>query len=191
MEPTNASACFREELTDTEIGVSLRVCYNCSTCSTSCPVALETEGKFNPRTIIQLANCGFEDRLLFDYTPDVFDCTCCEICQEVCPQHVNLHETFIVVKNLRGQESMIPDSYTDETEQVYEHGKAVPIQASINKRRTKMGLPESEKMNADEIQKLMDMTPVKSVLERKKKQKEEEKKQKEAEEKQENKEHEK
>lgn len=173
MEPTDASACFREELTETEIGVTLRVCYNCSTCATACPVALETEGKFNPRTIIQFANCGYEDRLLFDYTPDVFDCTCCETCQEVCPQHVNLHETFMIIRNLRGQESMIPDSYTDETEQVFKYGKAVPVQESINKRRVKLGLPESPQPNAEEIRTLMEMTPVKDVLERKAQQKKE------------------
>ncbi len=171
MELSNASACFREELTESELGVSLRVCYNCSTCATACPVALETEGRFNPRTIIQLANCGYEDRLLFDFAPDVFDCTCCEICQEVCPQNVNLHETFIIIKNLRAQESYIPDSYTDETEQVYTHGKAVPVQASINKRRVGLGLSESPQPNAEEIRKLMDMTPVKDVLARKAQQK--------------------
>ena len=167
MELTNSSACLREELADTEVGISLRVCYNCSTCSTACPVALETEGKFNPRTIIQFANCGYEERLLFDYTPDVFLCSCCEICQEVCPQDVNLHETFMIIKNLRGQESYIPDSYTNETEQVYLHGKAVPIQVAINKRRKQLGLPESVETDADEIRKLMDMTPVKDVLARK------------------------
>jgi heterodisulfide reductase subunit C len=130
-------------------------------------VALETEGKFNPRTIIQFANCGYEERLLFDFTPDVFDCTCCEICEEVCPQNVKLHETFMIIKNLRGQESYIPDSYTSETEQVYLHGKAVPMQEAINKRRKQLGLQESVKTNADEIRQLMDMTPVKDVLARK------------------------
>ena len=176
MQVSNAGACLREELADSEAGITLRVCYNCSTCATACPVALETGGKFNPRTIIQLANCGYEERLLFDYNefPDVFDCTCCETCQEVCPQHVNLHETFMIVKNLRGQESYIPDSYTDETEQVYLNGKAVPVQAAINKRRIQLGLPESVDTNAEEIRQLMDMTPVKDVLERKKTQKAEE-----------------
>jgi hypothetical protein len=85
----------------------------------------------------------------------------------------------MLVKNLRGQEGFMPDSYTDETKQVYENGQAVPVQSIINKRRKRMGLEEASKPNVKEIRKLMDMTPVKYVLKRKAEQKAEEKKLKE------------
>lgn len=165
MENQSPAACLRDDFTDSELGVSLRVCYNCSTCSTACPVALETGGKFNPRTIIQLANCGFEDRLIIDLNPNVWDCTMCEVCQEVCPQHVNLHEIFITVKNAAAEFEHIPESYTSETQQVYSFGKAVPLQSAIAKRREKLGLPPSQDANVKEIQILMNLTPVKSILE--------------------------
>lgn len=159
-----AAACLREEFTESELGVSLRVCYNCSTCATACPVALETGGKFNPRTIIQLANCGFEDRLIVDLEPNVWECTMCETCQEVCPQHVDLHEIFITVKNAAAEFDNIPESYTSETNQVYLFGKAVPLQDAIAKRREKLGLPPSLDVNVEEIQKLINNTPAKHIL---------------------------
>ncbi|MCF2138648.1 MAG: 4Fe-4S dicluster domain-containing protein [Candidatus Lokiarchaeota archaeon] len=164
-ELDNPAACLRDEFTDSELGVSLRVCYNCSTCSTSCPVALETGGKFNPRSIIQLANCGFEERLIEDLSPNTWECSMCEVCQEVCPQHVNLHEIFISVKNAAADFGNIPESYTSETNQVYLHGKAVPLQPVIAKRRAQLGLPPSPEVSISEIQHLMDLTPVKLILE--------------------------
>ncbi|WP_457557247.1 4Fe-4S dicluster domain-containing protein [Candidatus Harpocratesius sp.] len=164
-ELDNPAACLREEFTDSELGVSLRVCYNCSTCSTSCPVALETGGKFNPRSIIQLANCGFEERLIVDLSPNTWECSMCEVCQEVCPQHVNLHEIFISVKNAAADFGNIPESYTSETNQVYLHGKAVPLQPAIAKRRAQLGLSPSPEVSITEIQHLMDLTPVKLILE--------------------------
>ncbi|TFH30091.1 MAG: 4Fe-4S dicluster domain-containing protein [Promethearchaeota archaeon] len=161
---TPAGACLREDLTTGDLGMSLRICYNCSTCSTACPVALETGGKFNPRSIIQLANCGFEDRIIIDLEPNVWDCTMCEICQEVCPQNVDLHGIFVTVKNAAAEYSNIPESYTSETGQVYQFGKAVPLQPAIVKRREQLGLPPSIDANVNEIQLLMNLSGAKAIL---------------------------
>ncbi|RLI64383.1 MAG: hypothetical protein DRO88_07490 [Promethearchaeia archaeon] len=161
---SNPAAFLREEFTDSELGVSLSVCYNCSTCSTSCPVALETRGKFNPRSIIQLANFGYEERLIKDLSPNTWECSMCEVCQEVCPQHVDLHEVFITIKNAAAELGNIPKSYSSETNQVYLHGKAVPLQPAIAKRRAQLGLPISPEVSISEIQHLMNFTPAKAIL---------------------------
>jgi len=167
MEKQNPVACLREEFASDEFAISLNICYNCSTCTTICPVALETAQttKFNPRAIIQLANCGYEDRLVIDRTPNVFDCAMCELCQEACPEGVNLHGIFLSVKNACAQEINIPSSYTDETYQVFLHGKAVALQPAIAKRREQLGLPPSHDIDEKEIQLLMGMTPAKDILE--------------------------
>jgi heterodisulfide reductase subunit C len=165
MEMISPSESLRNELGKVELGLSLNVCYNCSTCATICPVALETGGKWNPRILIQEANFGLEERLVENLSPNVWDCSMCELCQEECPQHVNLHETFIIVKNIAALNHNIPLSYTSETTQVYEHGKAVPLQAAIVKRRQQLGLPESHNVNVKEIQTLMDLTPAKQIIE--------------------------
>ena len=155
---------LHDEFTDSELATSLNLCYNCSTCSTICPVALETEGKFNPRSIILLANFGYEERLIVDLTPNVWQCTMCELCQEACPEGVNLHEIFLKIKNASASYHNIPKSYTSETNQVYLYGKAVPSQPVIEKRREQLGLPKSPSTDAEEIKKLMGMTPVEKIL---------------------------
>ncbi|MHA1612313.1 MAG: 4Fe-4S dicluster domain-containing protein [Promethearchaeota archaeon] len=164
MENESPMVCLREDLTTGEMGISLKVCYNCSTCSTICPVALETGGKFNPRSIIQLAGCGFEERIIIDLEPNVWDCSMCELCQEACPQHVDLHGIFVTVKNAAAEYENIPESYTNETGQVYLFGKAVPLQPAIVKRREKLGLPPSIDANLNEIQLLMKLTGAKAIL---------------------------
>jgi len=155
---------LHDEFTDSELATSLNLCYNCSTCSTICPVALETEGKFNPRSIILLSNFGYEKRLIVDLNPNVWQCTMCELCQEACPEGVNLHEVFLRIKNASASYHNIPKSYTSETNQVYLYGKAVPSQPVIEKRREQLGLPKSPSTDVDEIQKLMGMTPVVNIL---------------------------
>ncbi|MHA1672633.1 MAG: 4Fe-4S dicluster domain-containing protein [Promethearchaeota archaeon] len=164
LTPRSPAASLREDLSTGEMGISLNICYNCSTCSTICPVALETEGNFNPRAIIQLANCGFENRLIIDLEPDVWDCSMCELCQEACPQHVDLHGIFVTVKNAAAKYANIPESYTSETGQVYLFGKAVPLQPAIVKRREKLGLPPSIDTNLSEIQLLMNLSGAKDIL---------------------------
>lgn len=157
-------ACQIDDLGESDLGISLRSCYNCSTCTVNCPVALETEGKFNPRTIIQLANCGFEDRLITEGKPEVWDCTMCETCDEVCPQNVKLGEIFVRVKNTAMQHGRIPNNYKDETLQVFECGKAIPSQAAIEKRRKQLGLPDAMAPNMNEIHTIMEETGVKKIL---------------------------
>lgn len=164
MEKINPIMSLHDEFTDSELGISLNLCYNCSTCSTICPVALETEGKFNPRLIILLANFGYEERLVVDLKPNVWQCTMCELCQEACPEGVNLHEVFLRIKNASASYHNIPKSYTSETNQVYLYGKAVPSQPVIEKRREQLGLPKSPSTDVDEIKKLMGMTPVEKIL---------------------------
>ena len=164
MEKSNPIISLHDEFTDSELGTSINLCYNCSTCSTICPVALETEGKFNPRSIILLANFGYEERLVVDLKPNVWQCTMCELCQEACPEGVNLHEVFLRIKNASASYHNIPKSYTNETNQVYLFGKAVPSQPVIEKRREQLGLPKSPSTDVDEIKKLMGMTPVEKIL---------------------------
>ena len=43
---------FRKEIIKEDL--SLSYCYQCGTCSSICPVALATDGEYNPRKIIEI-----------------------------------------------------------------------------------------------------------------------------------------
>ena len=87
---------FRNELIKENF--SLNYCYQCGTCSSSCPVALITEGEYNPRKIIEQSLLGLKDLLIKDQKPNIWLCCTCQMCVEECPQNVFLTEIFERIK---------------------------------------------------------------------------------------------
>jgi heterodisulfide reductase subunit C len=88
---------FRNDLIKKDF--SLNYCYQCGTCSSTCPVALITNGEYNPRKIIEQSLLGLKDLLLKDQKPNVWLCCTCQMCVEECPQNVFLTEIFERIKN--------------------------------------------------------------------------------------------
>ena len=88
---------FRNELL--KHNASLSYCYQCSTSSGGCPVALITDGKYNPRKIIEEAILGLEEKLVEKQEPNSWLCSTCQKCVELCPQKVELTEFFTLIKN--------------------------------------------------------------------------------------------
>jgi heterodisulfide reductase subunit C len=147
---------FRNEVM--KHNASLSYCYQCSTCSGGCPVALITEGKYNPRKIIEEAILGLQDKLVIDQDPNPWLCSTCQKCVELCPQKVELTEIFTLIKNLCFEESKIPEAFRTQGEAVLEHGIAIPYSKAIIARREKLGLPNITTAPIDEIQKLLNET---------------------------------
>ncbi|MHA1535812.1 MAG: 4Fe-4S dicluster domain-containing protein, partial [Promethearchaeota archaeon] len=75
---------FRNEVL--KHNASLSYCYQCSTCSGGCPIALITNGKYNPRKIIEEAILGLHDKLIESQDPNPWLCSTCQKCVELCPQ---------------------------------------------------------------------------------------------------------
>ncbi|NVM35383.1 MAG: 4Fe-4S dicluster domain-containing protein [Candidatus Lokiarchaeota archaeon] len=154
---------FRNELIKEEF--SLNYCYQCGTCSSSCPVAFITEGEYNPRKIIEQSLLGLKDLLIKDQKPNVWLCCTCQMCVEECPQNVFLTEIFERIKNkivLAGEP--YPETFKTQAKSVIENGLAIPITHSIIRRRDQLELPKVESANIDEIKKLLDATNFKKKI---------------------------
>ena len=54
---------FSEELTARHGGETLKSCYQCGTCASSCPVA-RLDSNFNPREVIKLALLGEKNEVV-------------------------------------------------------------------------------------------------------------------------------
>lgn len=148
---------FRNDLIKEDF--SLNYCYQCGTCSSTCPVALITEGKFNPRKIIEQSLLGLKDLLLKDQNPNVWLCSTCQMCVEECPQNVLLTEIFEKIKNkIISQGESYPESFKVQAKSVIENGVAIPLTPPIIRRRDQLGLPKVESASTDEIKKLLDAT---------------------------------
>ncbi|MFX0136075.1 MAG: 4Fe-4S dicluster domain-containing protein [Candidatus Hodarchaeota archaeon] len=147
---------FRNELIKDNF--SLSHCYQCGTCSGACPVALITKGTFNPRKIIEESVIGLSDQLIKSQEPNVWLCTTCQLCVELCPQDVLLTEIFDILKNKCIETGNYPEGYKSQGTMILESGMAVPFSPAILRRREQLGIPKLEMAKVSEIQTLLKET---------------------------------
>jgi heterodisulfide reductase subunit C len=74
------------------------VCYQCGTCSGSCPVAPAGGMDYTPRTIMRLIQIGMEDEVLSSET--VWTCAACYACAVRCPRDIDITDVMIRLRNL-------------------------------------------------------------------------------------------
>jgi heterodisulfide reductase subunit C len=131
---------------------SLSYCYQCSTCSGGCPVALMTEGAYNPRKIIEEAILGLQEKLVNEQDPNPWLCSTCQKCVELCPQKVELTEIFTLIKNICFETGKCPEAYYAQGQAIVDNGIAIPYSKAIITRREKLGLPNINIAPIKEIQ---------------------------------------
>jgi heterodisulfide reductase subunit C len=157
---------LRKLIMDAHIKDTLKYCYQCSHCTDVCPVAIVTDGRYEPRALILNALLGFKDAI-FRGKEDNFNiwgCTVCDTCDEVCPQKIELTEIFAVIKNMGISRGEGPDYFTTQASAIYDYGKAIPSQPAIERRRQQFGLPGVEAPNLEEVQKLLNETKLNKLI---------------------------
>ncbi|TFF90975.1 MAG: 4Fe-4S dicluster domain-containing protein [Promethearchaeota archaeon] len=145
---------------------SLSYCYQCATCSGSCPVALATQGKYNPRKIIEMTILGLIERIIEEQQSSIWLCSTCQKCVELCPQNVELTEIFTLIKNSSFQSGKAPESFFSQGKAILENGIAIPYTNATINRREKFGLPVIKSAPVGEIQKILKETDFKNKLQR-------------------------
>jgi len=156
---------FRNQILNCANGETLAVCYQCATCSGACPVAQVTEGRYNPRRLILDALLGLKEKIFGAQNAfNIWGCTQCDTCDEVCPQKVELTEIFTILKNMSIEKGEGPEYYTTQASTIFDNGKAIPMQAAIERRRKELDLPAIEPPNLEEIQNLLNATKLNVIL---------------------------
>ncbi len=143
---------------------SIYPCIQCGSCTVICPVSNITNGGYNPRELIESLLLGLKDRHLVDKGPNVWQCTQCYSCFENCPQHVDLPEIFISLRNNLAERKEAPKEFLAEAKAVYNYGLAIPLQNAITKRRKLLGLPAIPQPNVQEIQEIMILAGFKELI---------------------------
>ena len=77
---------------------AVSVCYQCGTCSGSCPVAPAGGMDYTPRTIMRLIQAGMEDEVLSSQT--VWTCAACYSCAVRCPRDIDITDVMVRLRNL-------------------------------------------------------------------------------------------
>ena len=121
-----------------EVGESLNLCFQCGTCTSSCPSGRMTA--FRTRQIIRKAQFGLPEHIL--PSDDLWHCTTCFTCYERCPRGVEIVEIITALRNMAVRAGFMADDHRNLVKNLYELGHLVPITDKINALRKGLGLDE-------------------------------------------------
>jgi len=116
----------------------IKKCYQCSTCSASCPV-LRYDPEYNPRILIIKALYGSKDLLK---SKEFWKCLACDRCNERCPQGVNPYNVLVKLKNFLFSENLAPKERIAARELIINTGYIYPLSSAVNRKRKGLGLEE-------------------------------------------------
>lgn len=77
-------------------GERIAVCYQCGTCSGSCPTAPAME--YNPRRILHMLRLGLGERVLKSRA--IWLCTACYSCTARCPREIKISDAMLSLRRL-------------------------------------------------------------------------------------------
>jgi len=118
-------------------GPNIQNCYQCGTCSGSCPAGSRTN--YLVRAIIRKALLGLKEQCIS--SPELWYCTTCYTCTDRCPQDVKPTDVIKAIRNVAVAEGYMLVPHQKTALKVLETGHAVPLdKESWENLREKVGL---------------------------------------------------
>lgn len=118
-------------------GETLMLCFQCGTCTGSCPSGRLTS--YRTRKLIRKAQLGLKDEVL--KSPDLWMCTTCYTCMERCPRGVEIVDIITVLRNMAVKEGIMSEEHKKVGEYLLANGATIPLNAKYEDAREKLGLP--------------------------------------------------
>lgn len=153
--PIRLDPRFRHEIMGAPDGETLKICFQCGTCTSSCSIA-RFSGSYRPRKILQMTQLGMKSRVLSSET--LWLCATCFTCTDRCPQGVEVASVLRVLRNLAVKEGFVPASHKALASNILGTGYAYEITGLRLKKRKGCGLPPLPKANLKIIAKLAETT---------------------------------
>jgi len=150
-EVVRVDPTFKYEVMDFPGGETLKYCFQCGTCTSSCPTA-RFASSYRPRHIIRMAQLGLRELVLSSSA--LWLCTACFTCTDRCPQGVEVSSVLRVLRNFAVSEGFVPEAYKSMMENIMTTGYAYKILGSRLKRRSLLGLPPLPSGNAEALRKI-------------------------------------
>jgi len=126
---------FTEEIERISMTIP-HMCYQCGTCTASCPSA--PRSSYRIRKFMRRALLGLEDEALTD--PDLWLCTTCYSCTDRCPRDIAPTDVIMAMRNLAAKRDIIPVNFLKTVQAIYKTGHGVPNNDVNRAARTKLGL---------------------------------------------------
>jgi len=142
-------------------GEKINVCFQCGTCTASCPVSRVNE-TYNPRLILRAASLGLTKRVL--PSDLIWLCAACYSCTERCPRDVRPTEVIRAIRNLAVKRGYVHPFFKMQAGAIVNFGRIYEEEEFINEMRADMGLPPIPPVNLEEVTKVLQHTKVKELL---------------------------
>ena len=118
-------------------GKTLDLCYQCGTCTASCPSGRRTA--FRTRQLIRKAQLGLKDDIL--KSEELWMWTTCYSCVERCPRDVEIVDIILLMRNMAVHQGIMADAHKKIGASLMKIGATVPFGEDMKAMRSKMGLP--------------------------------------------------
>ncbi|MDO9044272.1 MAG: CoB--CoM heterodisulfide reductase subunit C [Methanobacteriaceae archaeon] len=119
-------------------GDSLEYCFQCGTCTGSCPSGRRTP--YRVRQLVRKTNIGLKDEVISD--PTLWMCTTCYACQERCPRDIKIVDVVKLARNEAAKAGFMAPAHKMTGKFVIESGHGVPINDATMELRKRVGLGE-------------------------------------------------
>jgi len=153
--PARVDPSFKHEVMREHDGETLKTCFQCGTCTSSCPTA-RFSSSYRPRTVLRMAQLGLRQKVLS--SDALWLCTACFTCTDRCPQNVEVASVLRVLRNLAVKNDIVPVIYRELTSNINDTGYAYRIPELRHKKREESGLPPLPKANCADVSKLIELT---------------------------------
>ncbi len=136
-------------------GPNIQSCYQCGTCSGSCPAGARTN--YLVRGIIRKALLGLKEQCIS--SPELWFCTTCYTCTDRCPQDVRPTDVIKAIRIIAVHSGYMLEPHQKVALNVLKTGHAVPLGGETwEKLRQKVGLtqrPPNASSNPDAIEEIV------------------------------------
>lgn len=157
---------FAEEVAKTAGGETLSLCFQCGTCTASCPSGRMTA--YKTRKLIRKAQLGLEEDVL--KSPDLWMCTTCYSCMERCPRGVEIVDIITILRNMAVKQGVMSEEHRKVGNYLLQNGATIPLNEKYEALREKLGLPRrpastlGDKKALEDFQKVLKATGFDKLL---------------------------
>lgn len=118
---------------------TLASCYHCGKCSSVCDVN-RLDHSFQPHRLLHLVHTGLIEQVLSGI--DIWRCTTCFSCSEVCPQGIGITEILWRLRASAFRSGNHPSFVADQRERLLRTGTLCAVSERDSRRRDAAQLPQ-------------------------------------------------
>jgi len=158
---------FAEEVSQRHGGETLSLCFQCGTCTASCPSGRMTS--YRTRKLIRKAQLGLEEDVL--KSPDLWACTTCYSCVERCPRGVEIVDIITLLRNMAVKKGVMSEEHKKVGTFLLQSGATIPLNEKYEAIREQLGLPRrpanvlGDKKALEDMQKILKASGFDKLLE--------------------------